>query len=436
MAGPAGAETLKDALSAAYLGNPTLAAQRQSLRATDELVPQALAGWRPTINLSADAGKSVLSTNAVPPPLARTEYLTPRDIALTASQPVYRGNVGPATERAEAQVKAARAQLHGTEQDTLLAAVTAYANVMLDGAISNLTAKNEAVLTHQRDFAKARYDVGEAMITDLSQAEAALSGAHGTHIQAEGNLQADIAAYVNVVGHRPDNLAAEGPAANLPKTLEEAKAKALASNPGVTAQQNTYDAAKSAIDAAYATLLPQATLNGTLSGAWDESFTDSELITAQLLLNVTVPVYQQGLEYSTLRQLKQALGQQKLLLDAARSSTIQATTIAWETLNSAHAQVTSFGDQVTAAQTTLEDKQNEYEAGEVTPLDVLTAAQNLLDAQVNLERARHDEMLASYQLLSAIGDLTAQSLKLSVTAYDPVKHYDEVRKQWIGTDDK
>ena len=41
--------TLQEALSAAYLTNPTLQEERATLRATDENVPTALAGWRPTI---------------------------------------------------------------------------------------------------------------------------------------------------------------------------------------------------------------------------------------------------------------------------------------------------------------------------------------------------------------------------------------------------
>jgi outer membrane protein TolC len=46
-----GAQTLGDALVAAYLTNSDLQAQRAALRSTDELVPQALSGWRPTLSI-------------------------------------------------------------------------------------------------------------------------------------------------------------------------------------------------------------------------------------------------------------------------------------------------------------------------------------------------------------------------------------------------
>jgi outer membrane protein len=52
---PAGAETLAEALASAYTNNPTINAQRAALRATDEGVPQALSGYRPTISAQATA---------------------------------------------------------------------------------------------------------------------------------------------------------------------------------------------------------------------------------------------------------------------------------------------------------------------------------------------------------------------------------------------
>ena len=56
LAGPqiAMAQSLEDALEEAYRSNPTLQARRAQLRATDESVPQAKAGWRPTVELIGD----------------------------------------------------------------------------------------------------------------------------------------------------------------------------------------------------------------------------------------------------------------------------------------------------------------------------------------------------------------------------------------------
>ena len=56
--GDAYSQTLEDAMAAAYMNNPTLAAKRAAVRATDEGVPQAMSGWRPSVSMSGSLGSS------------------------------------------------------------------------------------------------------------------------------------------------------------------------------------------------------------------------------------------------------------------------------------------------------------------------------------------------------------------------------------------
>ncbi len=48
--------TLAEALAATYASQPALLAERARLRSTDENVPQALAGWRPTVVMAGTIG--------------------------------------------------------------------------------------------------------------------------------------------------------------------------------------------------------------------------------------------------------------------------------------------------------------------------------------------------------------------------------------------
>ena len=63
--GVASAQSLTEALAEAYRTNPQLLAQRALLRATDEMAPQALANWRPTVAFTGQTGYAVntLSTS-------------------------------------------------------------------------------------------------------------------------------------------------------------------------------------------------------------------------------------------------------------------------------------------------------------------------------------------------------------------------------------
>jgi outer membrane protein len=127
---PARAETLLEALASAYSNNPTLNAQRAALRATDEGVPQALGGYRPTVSGAIQAG--VNDTSGRP-----TTY--PRTYQLQIEQPLFAGFRNKnGVKAAETAVLAGRESLRKTEQDTLLAGVTAFMNLVQAQANLNL----------------------------------------------------------------------------------------------------------------------------------------------------------------------------------------------------------------------------------------------------------------------------------------------------------
>lgn len=417
--GSALAETMEEALVSAYNGNTTLQAQRASLRATDEQVPQALSNWRPSVSLSGSAGKSdtyssgrstITSTD-----VGASDNSTPRSASLNISQPLYRGGRTTAqTEQAEAAVQAARAQLASTEQTVLLNVATAYMNVVRDQAVVDLNRNNEQVLQRQLDATNDRFRVGEVTRTDVSQAESRLSAAHADLIQAEGNLRASTANYVSVVGHAPEKVKDPGKVDNLPVNSDEARNQALINNPSILGARWIYEAANHGIDLVAGELLPSVSLNASASRAAETGGTESYSRGVTAGVNVTVPLYQQGQEYSRLRQQKHVTGQRQLELDSAKRDTIEATTRAWEALQTARARIVSYTDQIRAAEVALEGVRRESQVGSRTVLDVLNAEQELLNARVSLVQAHHDETVAAYQVRNAVGALTAQSLSLPV----------------------
>lgn len=431
--GVASAETLQEALVTAYTSNPTLEAQRARLRANDELVPQALSNWRPVVKLSGDSGRSSEAVKIVPNSPLGYSLVSPSDINLTVSQPLYRGGQTVAqTKQAEATVQAERALLDSTEEQIMLNVITAYMNVVQDRAVLDLSINNEQVLQRQLDATNDRFRVGEVTRTDVAQAESRLSAAHADRTQAEGNLRAAVANYITEVGHAPDSLVPPDKVTGLPNSVEQAREIALAQNPNILNAQYTYDASAYGIDLAAGALLPTVTLNGTALKSYDFNGTQTFERIYEASVNVTVPIYQQGLEYSRLRAQKHTAGQARITVDVTRRDTVESVTRAWEALQTARARIVSYSDQINAAQVALEGVQRESQVGSRTVLDVLNAEQELLNARVNLVQAQHDETVAAYQLKGTVGQLTAHALALPVEIYDPVKHYDEVRDKWIG----
>jgi outer membrane protein len=149
-------------------------------------------------------------------------------------------------------------------------------------------------------------------------------------------------------------------------------------------------------------------------------------------LNLSIPIYQGGAEYSAIRLNKETEGQQRLNVNQVRDQ-IQANVFqSWGQLQAAKAQVEAAIRQNDAAERALEGVRNEAQAGQRTTLDVLNAEQALVNARVSLIVAQHDRVVASYSLVSAVGRLSAHELHLPVSIYDPMVHYQQVRDAWYG----
>jgi TolC family type I secretion outer membrane protein len=428
------AETLNDALALTYLNNPTLLAQRAQLRATDEGVPQALSGWRPTVtasgSLSEEYSKSVGAFSAG----AGDSFA--KSVGITLEQPLFRGfRTTAGTQQADNLVRAGRADLVATEQQVLLESVTAYMNVLRDQAVVELTINNEQVLRRELEATSDRFEVGEVTRTDVAQAESRLARAIADRIDAEGNLEISRADYVQVIGAAPGALDQPAPYAALPADLFEIKTLAGVNNPTVMAALAREAAARDAVQLVTGELLPSISLDGSYRYSDDPSFSTTLSESGSIGATLTIPIYQAGAVTSRVREAKQLVSQRRMEIADAKRQAVEAATQAWEVLVTSRAQVTAFEEESRSTRIALEGVQEESQAGLRTVLDVLDAEQEYLDARVNLVGARRDEVVASYALLSTLGNLTALVLELDVPLYDPVAHYDDVRGTFWGLGD-
>lgn len=433
VANGASAESLEEALIKAYQSNPTLEAGRASLRATDEEVSQALSNWRPNVSLSGEAGFRDLDTDQNG--TETDNSLTPYTVGAEVVQPLYRGGRTVAeTDRAESRIRAARAALRSSEQDVLLQVATAYFNVLRDTAVVELNQNNVRVLERQLEATRDRFSVGEVTRTDVSQAEARLAGSKADLISAQGNLANTRAQYERLVGNKPDNLEIPNPLSGLPTSVTDVLVIAQEQHPDVVQAQYTEDAAKSDIRLSEGSLYPEVNLSAGVQRAYEASQEDLTADSAEILAQVTVPLYQKGAVYSSVRAAKQTAGQARVQVDEARRAVIENATSSWETLVTARASIESQQAQVSSAEVALDGVQREASVGSRTVLDVLDQEQELLQARVNLVGSRRDAAVAEFQVKAAMGALNAQVLGLPVEIYDTESNYNKVKDQWWGTD--
>jgi len=432
------AQTLQEALAQTYANNPTLQTARAQLRVVDENVPQALAGWRPTVSLSGSAGYVDGTARARQNDVSYYNHVSRNTMTLaaTATQPIYRGGRTVAsTRRAENQVLAQRARLLATEQQVLQQAINAYVNMILYSEELRLNVNNVQVLQRQLDATNERFRVGEITRTDVAQAESRLSAARANRATAEGQLQSARAVFQQVIGMVPNRLTAPQPLKAPVRSSQEASQMAAVNNPNVVAALFDEAAGRDFIDVQMSTLLPQASLQAQGYRA-DNSTTDGTRFTGgQFTANVTVPLFQGGAEYASVRAARQDASRLRQVVDDQRRTASQQATSAWETLVSNRATVDGNRSAIRAAEVALDGVQREAVVGSRTTLDVLNQEQELLNNRVALVQALASNVTSSYALAAAVGRLTAKDLALPVQIYDMTSYYKAVRDRWIGLGD-
>jgi outer membrane protein len=429
------ADTLEGSLALAYRNNPQINSQRAATRAADENVPIALSGYRPTFQGQATVGEQYIDS------LSKGSIKSSGTIAtatygLTSKQTLFNGfQTSAKTRLAEGQVFAARETLRNTEQTILLNAATAYMNLLRDAALLELQRNNVKVLEATLRQTRDRFTAGEVTRTDLAQAEASLASGRSSLHAAESNYTTSKAAYVQVIGTEPGRLANASPVDRFfPPSLNAALQKGAAENPTITIAMYNVDAAVEQVKVQESALYPNLSLNGSFQKSFGSAtqLSNLESLGGSITGQLTVPLYQGGVEYANIRQAKETLGQRRLDLDTARLAVQQNVTQSWGQLEAAKAQVDANTANVTSSEIALDGVREEARVGQRTTLDVLNAQQALVSARTQLVTAQHDRIVASYTVLAAVGGLSPQVLGLHTETYDPMVHYQQVRDRWIG----
>lgn len=435
LATPAAAETLREALVKAYETNPTLAAQRASLRATDETVPLARAPGLPAAQL-----QSTYSENVV---LPITAFTAPSRISQTQASLTYSlysgGSVKNGIAAAKVRVEGGRATLRGTEADLFTAVVAAYMDVVRDSAVVQLNQQNVRVLDVNLQASRDRFQVGDLTRTDVAQSEARLALAQSQLQTAESRLISSRENYIRLVGTPPGELDAPPPLPKLPTDPNDAVQVALADSPNLLAARKALEATGYDIKTARATKKPTidafaqgnyTNYLGTLGSFGNNAAPPQFDRTAQFGLRLTLPLYQGGAPAARVRQAQARQSQAYEQLTESERGVVSQTRSAYASYRASLEVIQSAEAAVSANKLALEGVRAENSVGNRTILEILNAEQELLNSQVTLVTARRDAYVAGFAVLAAMGHAEAKDLGLdSGPLYDPTVNYQRVRNR-------
>lgn len=416
------AESLADALAFGYEASGLLDQNRALLRAADEGVADAVGALLPVVSWSANA-----QTSSPRPP---SGDLISASLQVSAELTLYDGGANQlAVDVQKELVLATRESLLNIEQQVLLRVVQAYMEVRRGSEFVALRQNNVRLITQELRAARDRFEVGEITRTDVAAAEARLAAARSQLAAEEGALVRAIAEYLAAVGRRPDNLRPVSPV-SIGQSLSDARALALRSHPAIAEAQRNVTVAELNIARAEAAVRPQVRLNGSIR--IDQDGNDTET----LGLSVGGPIYSGGRLASATRAAMARRDASRAGLLVTAQQIEQNVSNAYAFLEVARASRDASERQVRAASVAFQGVREEATLGARTTLDVLNAEQELLDARANLISAQVDEVVATYTLLSAMGQLTAEKLRLNVQLYDPSAYYNLVRDAPTSTSEQ
>ncbi len=406
------AESLGDALISAYKASDLLAQNQAVLRAADEDVATAVATLRPVLAfvLQSQYTDGTLGENTTNAGILNFDW-TIYDFG--------RSRLG--LDIARESVLGTRQALVGVEQNVFLSAVRAYMDVRRAGQTAEVNRTSVNLISEQLKAAEDRFAVGEITRTDVALAEARLAAAKAGLAAAEGDLDVARASYKAEIGHESDGQTMLPAAPAFPKSLSEAQAIAQRLHPAVLQAQ--HQARVADLEAELARAQHRPTLGVNLKAQQDDGGAESGVAT----LKLTQPLFTGG---------KIASGERKAIAgrDAARAAltrtgiaVTQQVANAWSGIEVARAQIIAIDRQIQAAQLAYDGTREEAALGARTTLDVLDAENELLRAKSDRISAEANLQVALYSLLSAMGLLTAENLKLGIPTYDPEAYYNAVK---------
>ncbi|USQ97436.1 TolC family outer membrane protein [Caulobacter sp. RL271] len=431
VAGRAHAETLADAITAAYQSNPNIQAQRAAMRALDENYAQARAAYG--LQASAQVSEGYSYQKGVES--GRSEDATQPTSQLSVSQALYtNGRYAARLASTEAQIKAARENLRRIEMDLLVRVTNAYVSVRRDREVLRISEGGEAFLRKQLQDTQDKYSVRQVTLTDVQQSKARLAAASTQLANAQAQLNVSVAFYASLVGHLPDTLDPEPDIDGLPPTLDEAFDQAEQNNPSLLAAAYTEKSSREGVAEARAQRLfsvsaradyrngPYVSYNGKAGNRVDN-------VTASVTLSQ--PLFSSGQLNSAVRQSIEENNRDKLLIDDARRNMVLGVSQYWDQLVAARKALVSTEEEMKADTIAFYGVREEERFALRSTIEILNAQAELQNAQISFMRGRANEYIGRVQLLAQVGTLEVGNLAPGIQPYDPERHFKKVRYKGV-----
>jgi TolC family type I secretion outer membrane protein len=397
--------TLAELTALALSNNPQTHSAWASLRAQAASVGISEAAWLPklTLNATAQQAQSTTSTGYSIP----TQRIFAPNLSLSWLLYDF-GQREAGIAAAKAGLVAARFANDQTLQTVLANVATAYYQALADRVLIEVDKQSVKTAQNALDAAQARYRSGQATISDLYQAKAALAQAQGTLATAEQTRLQNEGALASAVGLPVDTRLRLAPLQTRIDPKLEANVKsllqrAIAQNPNLQNAQAQVAQARATLDQTERAGLPSISLGANQGLRFQQSMGRTE--TNSIGITLSVPLFTGFNQHYQTAQARAKLAE----AEANRDTTYQSTELAvWQgyyAFRGAVVAIPSARAQVENASEALKAVQAQYKVGYATIQELLTAQSTLATAEVTLAQNALNAYTALAKLGAAIGQL-------------------------------
>ena len=434
--------TLSEALSSSYQNNPDLISAREQLKSVDEKMFQAISGFLPSINyvgrkdhrrddtISASSPTGTIVSKANPWENTRTT-----SSRVTLEQNIFNGGkTVMAVQIAKYIIDSARAKLLSKEQEVFAKTIEAFYGVIYTKKILEITKEDVLAYEKRYDMIKERVLAGIDKQSDLAKVAAERANAYTNLTSASGEYESALATYFKEVGVEADNLASEN-LGSLPANQVDLLQKALKGNPQLTSAVYDQKAAEINVLSNAASLLPKVDIGGEVSKTFSKgNYTNAQPYTKgeAVFIQVSVPIYNRGIEYSLTREAKAKAAAEKYNLKNTRATVTRDASKYWNDYITKQESIKSAEEAVKSGMIALEGAQQSYDEGVQSLTDLLNAQTELYHYKIRLAQVQTAAETSRYSVLSLFGGLNAKNLALPTKIYNPAVNYNKVKMELIG----
>jgi outer membrane protein len=409
LAPAAHAANLSDIYRDAQAHDAQYAAARAAYQAGQERSVQGRAGLLPSVNVGGNVRYNDISGEL------QDNAFDSNQLAVRASQPLYRKQNMVQYEQSKEQVKIAEMQFKVAEQDLILRVARVYFDVLQSQDNIAFLNAQKAAIAEQLASAKRNFEVGTATITDTHEAQARYDLAVAEEITEQNLLNIRQRTLEKLIGKPPvalDTLIESAQLKTESGPIDEWADRAAEGNLQAEIQRIAKVIADQEVERNRAGHYP--TLDAVASYSIDNNIAIGaqpiDTRTGVVGLELNLPIYQGGLISSRVREA--VANQEKArqdLEESTREASLRARD-AYLTVNSTAARVRALEQALVSTKAQLDSTKLGLDVGVRTSLDVLNAEQQVLSAQRELAAARYNHLQTRLLLKAAVGTLSPADL--------------------------